>query len=226
MGVAITGAQYLWPGRTIPYVIDPQLPGADDVRAAILHWNQRTVLNFVQRGSQPDYVLVTRSVGSALSDVGRRRGQQKVSLADNCPVGSIIHELGHTIGLWHEHCRHDRDKFVTVLIDDIAEESRQNFAIDSIADQPTPTFDVLDYDFGSIMHYSETACAFIEDTPVLIPKKQPLPPGVVQGQRDGLSPKDIAAVASLYQGVPAAARPVPAPARPAAAARPVPARRS
>lgn len=201
MGVAISGAQYLWPGRTIPYVIDPELPDADEVEAAILHWNQRSVMWFVPRAAQPDYVLVTRIPGCAISAVGRRGGEQTVCLADDCPVGSIIHELGHTVGLWHEHCRHDRDDFVTVLLDQIDWDSLQNFTIDWIADQPAPTFNLGDYDFGSIMHYSETACAFIEGTPVLIPKA-PLPPGVVQGQRDALSPGDIAAVETLYEGVP------------------------
>jgi hypothetical protein len=233
MGVAITGTQYLWPGRTVPYVIDPELPDAGNVEAAILHWNQRTIIRFVPRASESDYVLVTRMPGCAVSDVGRRRGEQTICLADDCPVGSIIHELGHTIGLWHEHCRHDRDNFVTVLTKKIAQDSRPQFTIDTIDDKPTPTSDIGAYDFGSIMHYSQTSCAFIKGTPVLIPK-QPLPAGVVQGQRDGLSAGDIAAVAKLYAGVAAAARPAPAPpatappaaARPAPAAGPAPVRRA
>ena len=203
MGVAITGAQFLWPERTIPYVIDPALPDADNVEAAILHWNDNSVIRFVPRTAETDYVLVTRMPGCAVSDVGRRGGEQTICLADDCPIGSIIHELGHTVGLWHEHCRHDRDNFVDVLLKKIDADSRSQFTIDSIDDKPTPTFDIGDYDFGSIMHYSETACAFIEGTPVLIPK-QPLPAGVVQGQRNGLSPGDIAAVGELYASVPAA----------------------
>jgi hypothetical protein len=201
--VAITGAQYLWPGRIIPYVIDPQLPDANEVEAAIDHWNESEVVRFEPRTTETDYVLVTRIDGCVISDVGRLGGEQKVCLADDCPVGSIVHELGHTIGLWHEHCRHDRDEFVTVLTEQIDEASLQQFTIDSIAEKPTPTFDVGDYDFGSIMHYSETACAFIEGTPVLIPKK-PLEPGVVQGQRNALSPGDIDAVEQLYKDIPLA----------------------
>jgi hypothetical protein len=202
MGLAITGQEYLWPERTIAYEIDPDLPDSDSVAAAIEHWNTRSVIRFVPRGAEADYVLVTSLPGGANSDVGRRSGQQNVFLGEDCPVGSIIHELGHTVGLWHEHCRHDRDQHVTVVLKSIDQDSVQNFTIDAIAEQPTPTTDIGDYDFGSIMHYSETACAFIDGTPVLIPK-QPLPPGVVQGQRDGLSPGDIAAVASLYADVPA-----------------------
>lgn len=201
MGVAITGAQYLWPGRIIPYVIDPQLPDADEVKAAIDHWNETNVVRFEQRTAEPDYVLVTRIDGCTISEVGRRRGEQKVCLADDCPVGSIVHELGHTIGLWHEHCRHDRDDYVRVLFDDIDDASKEQFTIDSIAGEPTPTFDIGAYDFGSIMHYSETACAFIEDTPVLIPKA-PLEPGVEQGQRKALSPGDVESVEQLYKDIP------------------------
>lgn len=204
MGVAISGEEYLWPGRTIPYIVDPDLADQDGVAAAVEHWNQQSVVRFVRRSTEDDYVEVTSVPGGANSAVGRQRGVQQVCLGEGCPVGSIIHELGHTVGLWHEHCRHDRDTFVTVLFPKIDKSSWQNFAIDSIANQPTPTTDVGDYDFGSIMHYSETACAFIDDTPVLVPK-QPLPPGVVQGQRDGLSPGDIASVAALYADVAPAA---------------------
>jgi hypothetical protein len=217
MGVAISGTQYLWPGRIIPYVIDPQVPDPASVEAAIVHWNQTNIVRFVERAGEVDYVLVTRADGTATSDIGHRgNGEQRVSLADNCPVGSIIHEFGHTLGLWHEHCRHKRDDFVDVLLDQIAEESLLNFTIDAVGDKPMPTFNLGDYDFGSIMHYEETACAFIEGTPVLIPKQPlppgavPLPPGVVQGQRDGLSPGDIASVAELYQSFPPLAGPAPA----------------
>jgi Astacin (Peptidase family M12A) len=204
MGVAISGEQYLWPGRTVPYVIDPGFADVAGVTAAVEHWNQNSVIRFVPRGTEPDYVVVINVPGGANSDVGRRGGEQQVCLGEGCPVGSIIHELGHTVGLWHEHCRHDRDQYVTVDFPEIDSGSVQNFAIDSIAGEPTPTTDIGDYDFGSIMHYSETACAFIDGTPVLIPK-EPLPPGVVQGQREALSPGDLTSVATLYAGVAAAA---------------------
>ncbi|HEY0413142.1 MAG TPA: M12 family metallopeptidase [Allosphingosinicella sp.] len=202
MSVAIAGGQYLWPDRTIAYVIDPALPDADRVTAAIQHWNQHSVLRFVPRTNEADYVLVTRLPGCAISDVGRRGGEQKVCLGDGCSVGSIIHELGHTAGLWHEHCRHDRDTFVTIDVTNIKDGCEQNFAIDAIAEVPTPTVDVGAYDYGSIMHYPGTAFPIDPTLPNITPT-HPLPAGIVMGQRVALSPGDLAAVATLYAGVPA-----------------------
>jgi hypothetical protein len=197
MGLAIAGAQYRWPNRKIPYSLEPGLGCRDAVAAAIAHWNSKSCIRFVPRAAEADYVLLYRMPGFALSDVGRRGGQQKVGLGDSCAVGTIIHELGHAVGLWHEHCRSDRDQWVEVDFSNIPSAKKGNFAKNNIAGIVAATEDLGAYDYGSIMHY-DVGC-FAKDTrdPTLKPLK-PVPAGVVVGQRVGLSPGDIAAVAKMY----------------------------
>lgn len=50
------------------------------------------------------------------SDVGRAGGRQELSLDNGClHLDTIIHELMHSVGFYHEHERWDRDLFVTIL---------------------------------------------------------------------------------------------------------------
>ena len=200
MGVAILGEQYLWPNRIIPYVVDPAFRARDRLDEAIAHWHALTSIRFVPRRSEPDYLLVAREPGAAQCDIGRRRGEQKLLLGDGCTVGSIKHELGHAVGLCHEHCRSDRDQWVTIDMDNVRDGREGDFRINFICGAIAPTRNLGDYDYASLMHYGEFTCARETDLPVITPLR-PIPPGVM-GQRDGLSAGDIAAVELLYAGVP------------------------
>lgn len=47
-------------------------------------------------------------------------GRQEIligSVEAKCKVGNLIHEIGHTLGFFHEHSRPDRDQFVKVNLD-------------------------------------------------------------------------------------------------------------
>lgn len=197
MGLAIAGAQYRWPKRTIPYSIDPGLGCKDAAAAAIAHWNSKSCIRFVPRAAEADYVLLYRLPGYALSDVGRRGGEQKIGLGDSSTVGTIIHELGHAVGLWHEHCRKDRGDWVEVDLSNIPSANKGNFAQNNIAGKAVATEDVGAYDYGSIMHYGEKDFAKDKRDPTLKLLKA-VPAGVAVGQRVGLSAGDIAAVEKMY----------------------------
>jgi hypothetical protein len=150
----------------------------------------------VPRNGELDYVLLYRLPGYAISDVGRRGGQQKVGLGDSSTAGTIIHELGHTVGLWHEHCRNDRDDWVTVDLSNIPAAKRGNFAKNNIAGVDAATEDIGAYDYGSIMHYGDRDFAKVVEDPVLTLLH--CPPGIEVGQRKALSAGDIATVAAMY----------------------------
>ncbi|MBC8165825.1 MAG: DUF4214 domain-containing protein [Bryobacteraceae bacterium] len=142
------GALSLWPGGVIPYVIEAALPNQARVLDAISHWNTRTGIRIIPRTSQSDYVLF-RPSGGCNSYVGRVGGLQEINLAPGCGKGTVIHEIGHAAGMWHEHQRPDRDRYLTINT-----ANADTAELFSVYPQQLQSDLVLSpYDFSSIMHY-------------------------------------------------------------------------
>jgi hypothetical protein len=192
-GIGRSGNQFRWPNGRVPFVIHPALPNKERVTRAIDHWHAHTRIRLVPRTNEKDFVEFVDQ-GGCFSSVGRVGGRQVISLGINCSVGSAIHEIGHAVGLWHEQSREDRGKFIEILAANIDPVAKPNFN-QHIKDGD----DLGPYDFGSIMHYPPRA--FSINTQPTIRAKVPLPPGVVMGQRNGLSEGDKAAVRALYPDI-------------------------
>ncbi|WP_159425057.1 M12 family metallopeptidase [Streptomyces sp. TLI_053] len=190
---------YRWKQGVVPYLIDAGLSRdqQNDIRAAMAHWERKTPIRFVERAvgnarKYPDYVAFQPSKdGGCGSVVGRTGGQQGVYVPDWCGATDLIHEIGHTVGLMHEHSRPDRDKYVTVSFENMAASAKPNFQI-----RKESTFGTA-YDFASIMHYGATAAS--KNGKNTITPKQKLPAGVVMGAAKELSAGDIAGVKAMYE---------------------------
>lgn len=51
------------------------------------------------------------------SAIGRKGRRQVVSLNFDCLAkgkGTVLHELLHVLGFWHEHSRADRDNYIRI----------------------------------------------------------------------------------------------------------------
>ena len=116
-------------------------------------------------------------------------GSQSISVGGYCSTGNMIHEIGHAWGLWHEHTREDRDRYVIVNWGNISSAESYNFS-QNISNGD----DIGGYDYNSVMHYNATAFS-VNGLPTL----ETIPAGIPIGQRAGLSTGDIAAIHMLYR---------------------------
>ena len=53
---------------------------------------------------------------SCFSAIGRQGGQQRISVGEGCEYkGTVMHEMMHALGFFHEQSRTDRDNYIMVL---------------------------------------------------------------------------------------------------------------
>lgn len=190
-GLGIVPESYLWPSGIVPYVIDDKLPDEFRVHDAIEHWENLTDVRFVPLDEadvdHDNYIRFRPYIGCA-SYVGMQgKGEQPILLAKACSTGNTIHEIGHALGLWHEHSRADRDEFVDVRYENI-----QSAAVHNFNKQVEDGRDIGAYDYGSIMHYPRWAFSKNGNDTIVPHGDQEI------GQRDNLSADDIAAINDMY----------------------------
>jgi len=146
-----------WPGGKIPYVIEGSIGsnGRRQIQAALSEYHAKTCLRFSPRQGQRNYISFYAGQGCH-SPVGMQ-GRNRISLASSgCQnKGTIMHEIGHSIGLLHEQSRPDRDRYVTIHLNNLQSRGMAfNFQKgNNINSLGTP------YDLASMMHYSATAFA-------------------------------------------------------------------
>ncbi len=185
----------LWTHATVYYTFDRWLTGKQRsaFKTACSWWALGTGLTFVEGKGGGNYLLV-READSNYSDVGMVGGAQSIGIR-SWYVGPIAHELGHAIGLFHEHQRADRDSYITALPRN-SNDPEQFSVRDDLADLHAP---LTAYDFFSIMHYPRNAFSQNGQATILLAEShQAL--GEAVGQTCMLSALDRVGAAKLYGG--------------------------
>jgi hypothetical protein len=102
-----------------------------------------------------------------------------------------LHEIGHAVGLYHEHQRDDRNESVDIRFENIYHSARPNYAKQTGVGE-----DIGPYDHASIMHYPQRSEFGIDANldEIVLPVGAP-----AVGQRTNLSTGDIACLELTYR---------------------------
>lgn len=181
--------KFLWPKGIVLYVIDPGLPDPGRVKDAIKMWEVATDIRFKEvPATDPVYVKFIRSDGCQ-SPVGYNGKRQTIQLADNCTTGNVAHEIGHILGHTHEQMRTDRDRYVTIHMENVEKGMEGNFV-----PKPAIYANTDAYCYDSIFHYGEDAFAKTLGLKTIV-----APTGIKIGQRQKLAACDIATTQEKYK---------------------------
>ena len=194
-------AEILWPQGVVPYVIDDDVPRTEWILEAMGIWNAQTVVEFVERTTERDYLRFAVRDTGCFGVLGRGfdGGERIIPIVPGgCNVPTTLHELGHAIGLGHEHQRKDRHRYVRVFPENISPVWG--------ADQWQPTSwdgdPIGPYDYRSVMHYGFSSDDLRRHGAIRM--AETIPPGMPMGQTVELSPGDVDSVARIYGQQPAA----------------------
>ena len=155
----------LWPqaadGRHhVPFTFDDNVPGArrESIQKALSEWQSATAISFVPRSHQENYMhfVMSEGIGSCSAFMGMPRGKGDIRIGEACTYTGLLHEIGHALGLLHEHTHPARDRYVTVFDENIRSSFldmiREQFKIARVSfvlPDDHPQF----YDLRSVMHY-------------------------------------------------------------------------
>ncbi|KRZ33317.1 Zinc metalloproteinase nas-38 [Trichinella pseudospiralis] len=152
-----------WHTNHILYRVEVSLKDAsrDAILRALQRWQESTCIRFEEHNQLEPNVALINFVDDSQSDsgcssfVGRVGGIQNISIVwPRCSSEGIVsHQIGHALGLLHEHSRPDRDEHIIINYEQTVSEHRD--VVSRLSSRVFEHFRSM-YDPGSVMHMPPT----------------------------------------------------------------------
>lgn len=146
-----------WQNGVIPYVINSGFSSAHQatILQAMSDWENVSGVDFIpMTGSVSKFISFVPTVDTNASHIGvaSTTGQSiYLGTANGLDLATAIHEIGHSMGLFHEQSRSDRDNFIVINTSNIVSGQAHNF--NTYFQNNLNGVDVGPFDFSSIMLY-------------------------------------------------------------------------
>lgn len=195
---AVHSDEYTWPNGVIPYTIDGDLAGQTDlIQKAMSQIQRHTCIKFRPKTADDTFYIRLFKGQGCYASIGRDPDfpEGLVSLGDGCYyAGTVVHELMHTIGYYHEHNRHDRDDYLRIYPDNINPEDLEQFDINDRRNERIFT----SFDYNSVMLYGPRAFSKDQHSITMEPKLAGFYMIEVH-EKPGLTKLDAESIKKLYR---------------------------
>jgi len=187
-----------WANKRVPYELSGGSPAAQKAFLdAVADIARLTCVRFVPRTSADKNYVQLVSKNGCYSYMGNiNYGAQELSLGQGCEYKAVAaHEALHALGMIHEHQRSDRDKYITVYIDNVPKDQQHNFLKSDGVKYEVGDVQGGAYCYNSIMHY--TGDSFAAAGKVSMASKLS---GQVLGQttKQGITDYDVEQIKKYY----------------------------
>ncbi|KAK3603705.1 hypothetical protein CHS0354_023311 [Potamilus streckersoni] len=190
-----------WTSNEIPYRFVPGDFTEKEqyiIRNAMTEWEKYTCVRFRESKSSDYNVLRFQNGRGCNSQLGMVGGEQALNLdANGCRwKGLYLHEIGHALGLVHEHQLPDRDNFIEILYNNVQPNMRIWFNKYSTQEVNQLT---VPYEYSSVMHYGVTAFSSDGKLPTIRAKLPEQEERIGQVWRKELSFSDVKVTNLMYK---------------------------